>query len=98
MKLSSGDKVRLKLDVPSDGLYFMNFDYLSYDESILPISLELTVDGASPFYECRNMEFETTWKLNEEPSTDRYGNQVVTVPNKVIQWEKKYLMDSSYRH
>ena len=76
----------------------MNFDYLSYDESILPISLELTVDGASPFYECRNMEFETTWKLNEEPSTDRYGNQVVTVPNKVIQWEKKYLMDSSYRH
>lgn len=98
LKLSSGDKAQLKLDVPSDGLYFMNFDYLSYDESILPVSLELTVDGASPFYECRNMEFETTWKLNEEPSTDRYGNQVVTVPNKVIQWEKKYLMDSSYRH
>ena len=98
LKLSNGDKAQLKVNVPSDGLYYLNFDYLSYDESILPVSLTLKVDGAYPFYECRNMEFETTWKLDEEPSYDRYDNQVVTVPKKVIQWEKKYLMDSSYRH
>ena len=51
LKLSSGDKASLKLNVPSDGLYYLNFDYLSYDESILPVSLTLKVDGAYPSYE-----------------------------------------------
>ena len=98
LNLSAGSKVELEIDVPSDGLYFMDFDYLSYDESILPVSLEMKVDGEYAFYECRNMELETTWKLAEEPSYDRYDNQVVTVPEKEIRWESKYLMDSSYRH
>lgn len=93
-----GDVITLTIEVPQDGQYFMAFDYLSYDDSILPIEMAMQVDGAYPFYECRTLEFETTWKPDEEPTYDRYDNQVVTVPNKVIQWEQKYLMDSSYRH
>lgn len=98
LDLSAGDTVTLSIDVPQDGLYFMAFDYLSYDESILPIAMSMQVDGNYPFYECRNLEFETTWQPDAEPSFDRYNNQVVTVPNKLIQWEEKYLMDASYRH
>lgn len=98
LDLSTGNTVTLKVDVPQDGLYVMAFDYLSYDESILPIAMSMQVDGEYPFYECRNLEFETTWQPDAEPSYDRYNNQVVTVPNKLIQWEEKYLMDASYRH
>lgn len=98
LDLSAGDKFSVQINVPQDGQYFMQFDYLSYDESILPIAMAMQVDGEYPFYECRNMEFETTWVPAAEPSYDRYGNQVVTVPNKLIQWEEKYLMDASYRH
>ena len=98
LQLQANDKVKLKLDVPEDGLYFMDFDYISYDESILPVSMGMTVDGDYPFYECRNVSLDTTWKLSDEPSYDRYENQVVTVPEKNIKWESKYLMDSSYRH
>lgn len=98
LDLSTGDKISVQINVPQDGQYFMLFDYLSYDESILPISMAMQVDGEYPFYECRNLEFETTWVPAAEPSYDRYGNQVVTVPNKLIQWEEKYLMDASYRH
>ncbi len=98
LDLSNGDKFTLNIDVPQDGQYFMLFDYLSYDESILPIAMAMQVDGEYPFYESRNLEFETTWTPDSEPSYDRYGNQVVTVPNKLIQWEEKYLMDASYRH
>lgn len=60
--------------------------------------MKMKVDGDYPFYECRSLEFETTWKLSDEPSYDRYDNEAVTIPNKQIQWESKYLMDSSYRH
>lgn len=60
--------------------------------------MKMKVDGKYPFYECRSLEFETTWKLSEEKAYDRYDNETVTIPNKQIQWESKYLMDSSYRH
>lgn len=96
--LSRGDILNLEIEVPQDGQYFMLFDYLSYDESILPIAMGMQIDGDYPFYECRNLEFETSWTPDLEPSYDRYGNQVVTVPNKMIRWEEKYLMDASYRH
>ena len=92
------DEVTMNIDVPEDGQYLLYFNYLSYDESVLPIELSMQVDGAYPFYETRNLEFETTWVPDEEPSYDRYDNEVVTVANKAIQWERKYLMDSSYRH
>lgn len=98
LKVSAGDKVQFEIDVPQDGLYFAKLDYLSYDESILPVKASMSVDGEYPFYESRNLEFDTTWKLNDEPSLDRYDNETVTVPEKVIQWEEKYIQDSSYRH
>ncbi len=98
LDLKTGDITTFVMDVPEDGQYYLMFDYLSYDESILPVSMELQVDGAYPFYECRNLEFETTWLANGEPVLDRYDNEVVAVPDKAIQWETKYLMDSSYRH
>ena len=98
LDMTLDDTVSITVEVPEDGQYFVLFHYLSYDESILPIEMSLQVDGEYPFYECRNLEFETYWSPDEEPSYDRYGNQIVTVPNKNIRWEEKYLMDSSYRH
>ena len=98
LDMTLDDTVSITVTVPVDGQYFVLFNYLSYDQSILPIEMSMQVDGAYPFYECRNLEFETYWSPDAEPSYDRYGNQIVTVPNKNIRWESKYLMDSSYRH
>ncbi len=96
--INRGDTVTMTVDVPESAQYYIMFEYLSYDESILPIEFSMTVDGEYPFYECRNLELETTWRPDGEKSYDRYDNEVVTVPDKVIQWETKYLMDSSYRN
>jgi ABC-type glycerol-3-phosphate transport system substrate-binding protein len=93
-----GDTVTLSIDVPETGQYYYRFDYLSYDESMLPIELSMKLNGEYPFYEARRLLFESTWVSKEEKSFDRYDNEIVTIPNKVIQWETKYLMDASYRH
>ena len=95
--LELDDTVTFTVDVPETALYFIGLDYLSYDESVLPIGLSMTVDGEFPFYECRNLEFETTWVGKGEKSYDRYDNEIVTVPDKLIQWERKFLSDGSYR-
>lgn len=98
VQMEIGDTIKLTVDVPETALYWLNFDYLSYDDSILPIELSLKVDGEYPFYEARNLKFETTWITDGVTDLDRYGNEIVTMPEKDKTWESKYLMDASYRY
>ena len=98
LQIAYNDTVSVTIDVPKDGLYFVMFDYISYDDSVLPFGMGMTVDGEYPFYECRNLKFESRWAADATPSYDRYGNELVTMPDKIIEWGSKYLMDSSYRH
>lgn len=96
--LQREDEITFTIEVPQTALYEVHFDYLSYDESVLPIGVSFQVDGGYPFYECRNLKLETTWVSKGEKSYDRYGNEIVTVPDKLIQWEQKALGDGSYRY
>lgn len=92
-----GDTVKLTVNAPETALYYLSFDYVSYDSSILPVEMSLKVNGEYPYYEARGLVFESSWQDAEEPSYDRYDNQIVAIPNKLIQWSNKYLMDGSYR-
>ena len=96
-KVSAGDTFTVTMDVPADGLYLMGFDYLSYDSSILPVEIGMKVDGEYPFYETRSMKFETTW-VSKPVDKDRYGNEIVSLPDKLIRWEHKNVADASYRY
>lgn len=101
LSLTIDDKATLTIEVPETARYFIKFDYKSNDESILPIEFGMKVDGEYPFYETRRLEFETSWADDEdsdEASVDRYGNEIITLPEKIFQWESKYLMDASYRY
>lgn len=98
VQMTVGDIIGLTVDVPETALYWINFDYLSNDDSILPIELSFKVDGEYPFYEARNLKFETTWITDGKADIDRYGNEIVTMPEKDKRWESKYLMDASYRY
>lgn len=98
VQMTADDKISLTIDVPETALYWMEFDYLSYDESILPAELALKIDGEYPFYETRNLKFEAKWISDEKAELDRYGNEIVTLPDKDKSWGSKYLMDASYRY
>jgi len=98
LDLKVDDMVDLTISVPQDGLYRLAFDYLSYDESVLPIEFAMQIDGEYPFYESRNVALNVTWAPKSEPAYDRYGDEMVTVPDKVVKWERSFLEDGSYRH
>jgi len=98
VQMAVGDTISFTVNAPETALYWIKFDYLSYDDSILPIELSFKVDGEYPFYEARNLKFETTWITDGEVDLDRYGNEIVTMPEKDKTWESKYLMDASYRY
>ncbi len=98
VQMGIGDTATFTIDVPETGRYFYRFDYLSNDDSMLPIEISMKLNGDYPFYETRRLLFESTWISKEEKSYDRYDNEIVSLPDKKIQWETKYLMDASYRH
>lgn len=98
IKMALDDTSVFSVNVPKTALYVLRFDYLSYDDSILPIELSMKINDKYPFYESRRILLETTWVSDEEKSFDRYGNEIVSIPNKLKRWESKYFTDASYYH
>ncbi len=96
--LKIGDTATIEINAPMAGRYYLSFDYLTYTDSIIPVEFVLSLNGEVPFYEARRVSFESTWIDNEEKSYDRYGNEIVSVPNKLIKWENKFFIDASYRN
>lgn len=98
VSMKMGDTAVFRITVPRTAQYLLRMDYISYDDSILPVEISMKVNGEFPFYEARRILLESTWVSREEKAYDRYGNEIVTMPQKLKRWESKYLMDSSYRH
>ncbi len=104
LRVSYGNKIRLKATVPGDGLYALKIDTYSRDnrleenrQSVLPDKIAVSVDGDYPFYEARSLKFESRWIRNRETSYDRYGDEMVSLPSKAGRWESKYITDSTGR-
>lgn len=98
LRLELGDKVKLIINAPKEAKYNLSFDYLSDSKSILPIEFQLVLNGEIPFYEARRLVFENNWVQQDKASYDRYGNEIVALPEKLVQWEHKPVMDGSYRY
>ena len=75
----------------------MCFDYLADSDTILPVEAQFMIDGDFPFYEMRQQVLESQWSTPQQKSYDSYGNEVVGIPDKVYEWQNKYIMDSTYR-
>ena len=68
LSLELGSEAKLIIHAPKEARYYLSFDYLSNNESILPIELMLSVNGEIPFYEARRLVFESTWVQKDEVS------------------------------
>ena len=98
VQIGERGSVELELDVVADGIYYMCFDYLADSDTILPVEAQFMIDGDFPFYEMRQQVLESQWSTPQQKSYDSYGNEVVGIPDKVYEWQNKYIMDSTYRY
>lgn len=98
--LSIGQKgrVELELEVPQAAVYYMRLDYLADSASILPVEMGVMVNGEYPFYEMRQQVLESRWTAKPDKVYDSYGNEVVSMPDKVYDWQSKYIQDSTCRY
>lgn len=98
VKMDIHDSGIVTVEAPETARYYISIDYMDVGNSVLPLELSLKVNGEYQFYELRDLEFEASWRDPAEKSYDRYGNQIVPVPDKIAEWENKYISDASYRH
>lgn len=96
-QMTVGESGKLLIQAPETARYCISMDYLDAGNSVLPIEFSMKVNGEYPFYELRDITMEAQWKDPGEVSYDRYGNQIVPVPEKIREWNNKFLMDSTYR-
>ncbi len=90
--------VELEIDVPQSAVYYMSFDYIGNSASILPVEAGIMVNDVYPFYEMRQQKLESQWTAKADKVYDSYGNEVVSMPDKVYDWQNKYVQDSTYRY
>lgn len=98
VQIGERGSVELELDIAADGIYYMCFDYLADSDTILPVEAQFMIDGDFPFYEMRQQVLGSQWSTPQQKSYDSYGNEVVGIPDKVYEWQNKYIMDSTYRY
>ena len=98
IRIDRKEEATFVLEVPKDGLYYIKMDYFNASDSILPVEATVKVNGQYPFYEMRNITFESIWQDKSEKNYDRYGNEIVAIPEKKEIWANKYIQDSSYRY
>lgn len=97
-RIEQGEEASFKIQAPKAGLYQIGINYLIDNKNILPTQLSMTVNGGYPFYELRNLVFESRWKAPNDIPKDRYGNEIVPEAFKVMEWQDKLIGDSSYRN
>lgn len=95
--LTVGESGKLLVEAPEKARYCISMDYLDAGDTVLPVEFSLKVNGDYPFYELRDVTMEAQWKDPAEEAFDRYGNQIVPVPEKIREWNNKFVMDSTCR-
>ncbi|MBP3909111.1 MAG: extracellular solute-binding protein [Turicibacter sp.] len=98
LDLQRKDEVKLNINIPTSGVYYITFDYYDYSDSVLPIEFSMKINDEYSFYELRSVLLESNWKNDSEIAIDRYGNEIVSMPSKVYEWNQKSIHDASYRH
>ncbi|MEK5038249.1 extracellular solute-binding protein [Sporosarcina sp. FSL K6-3457] len=97
LRIKQNEEASITIQAPETASYIIGLQYSTEGDNILPTQLEMKVNGQFPFYELRNLLFESRWQVPDETPKDKYGNEIVPQPSKVQEWQEKFISDASYR-
>lgn len=97
LRIKQNEEASITIQAPETASYFIGLQYSTEGDNILPTQLEMRINGQFPFYELRNLLFESRWQVPNETPKDKYGNEIVPQPSKVQEWQEKFISDASYR-
>ncbi len=93
--VGSGKETVVTLKVAQTAAYVFGFDYRILGDNILPTGMSLMVNGEYPYDELKRLLVHDTW-ITGDIQYDRYGNECLSMPEKLKVWKKGYLHDTAY--
>ncbi|HUC90740.1 MAG TPA: extracellular solute-binding protein [Paenibacillus sp.] len=92
-------EINFRVNVPEDGLYQIQIDYLALPGKITAPERGIKINGEYSYFEARRVVFPRLW-TNEsgEFQRDKLGNDVYARQVEMSEWQTADLMDASYLH
>lgn len=92
-------EIDFMVNVPADGLYHIQIDYLTLPGKITPVERSIQINDEFQFFESRRLVFPRRWKdESEEFQRDQLGNEVFSKQVERQEWQTIDFMDASYLH
>lgn len=79
---NQGDVV-FEVEVTESGLYYLGFNYLIDNQSILPTTVQIEVNNILHYPEMQNIKFHSLWQREKNTVVDRYGNEIAPDIHKI---------------
>ena len=80
--LGEGQSITMTVSVPEDMFGYPVLTYAMTGSNILDNAFTLMLDGKMPYSECASLTLDSIWTQSGTFDTDRYGNEVVSMPVK----------------
>lgn len=93
--LYTGEKseVSWEVEVPSEGFYYVNLEYLTVESRGVSIERSLRINGELPFADAANLTFGRMWTDGGEVLKDNQGNEIRPTQIEVYDWQNGYCRD-----
>lgn len=97
ISLEQGDSLRVTVDVPSAGPYWIAFDMAAAEGFIQAPEGSLTIDGEYPVADARRIVLPIFYQNSADAfPLDRYGNDALIRQQRLVRWSKAYLRDANF--
>ena len=97
ISLPPDSAVSFGVNVPKAGNYHILVDYYLPEQVMEDLTVSLQINGAFPFYECRNIKLPAVWRDTAgDYKKDEYGNDIFPSPERVFRWQTSALNTHKY--
>ncbi|MBP1993614.1 extracellular solute-binding protein [Paenibacillus eucommiae] len=91
---SGEGSVEWDVEIPQDGLYEIQLEYMPLPGTSASVVRGLQIDGSYPFRESEKIELERRWKDSKYPyDRNKLGNEVRAPQEEVVGWSAKAVAD-----
>lgn len=95
IKWEDDRQLTYNIDVPSDGIYQLTFDYKTIEGKDKAVDIALKIDGNYPYSEAMKILLPRTWVNSGENRIDEMGNETPPSQIEKYDWKQYTVMDSS---
>lgn len=95
VRVEAGDSLCFDVEAPAAGAYRLQLTYFLPSEALMTTRVSLSINGESVE---SSMRLPSKWANNVNYTTDEYGNELYSMPDRVYEWLTHTLNNRLYQY